>query len=142
DVAIVPLDRHLRAGLAAHGAQVVFPVLHGGAGEDGTLQGWLEVEGYPYVGCGVAASAIAMDKAAAKAIYRAHGMPVAADVIVTAAGPSPEQICALLGDDVVVKPSGQGSAIGVTFASGPSELAAGFDTAFAFDDRVLVEQRI
>src|SRR5439155_27192126 len=67
---------------ALEGVDVVFPLIHGTHGEDGTLQGLLELAGIPYVGCGVAASAIGMDKALMKTVFRAEGLPVAAFKVV------------------------------------------------------------
>ena len=124
---------------------VVFPVLHGPPGEDGTFQGYLEILGVPYVGSGVLSSACAMDKVVAKQIFRAYGLPVARDVIVhrdegkTVAA---RRIHEVLGQDVIVKPSSQGSAVGISFARDRQELEAALDRAFGYDERVLVEERI
>jgi D-alanine-D-alanine ligase len=139
------LDSEIGDALRKEDVNVVFPVLHGPPGEDGTLQGFLEILGLPYVGSGVQASACAMDKIVAKQIFRASGLPVARDVIVerceglaAAAG----RVRAVLGPDVVVKPCRQGSALGVQLQGQVTDLEAALERAFAYDNRVLVEERV
>ena len=115
---------------------VVFPVLHGPFGEDGTVQGLLELAGVPYVGAGVLASALCMDKDVFKAVLRDHGIPVT------------ENITLRLGDEprtpfgfpVFVKPARLGSSVGITKAHDDAELRAGVELAFAHDEKVLVER--
>jgi D-alanine-D-alanine ligase len=139
------LDPSIGEALTAAGVDVVFPVLHGPPGEDGTFQGFLEILGLPYVGSGVLASACAMDKVVAKQIFRAYGLPVARDRIVHRSGlkaEAAERILADLGGDVVVKPSCQGSSVGVAFAKNRTELEDALEKAFAYDERLLVEERI
>lgn len=124
---------------------VVFPVLHGPPGEDGTFQGFLEIMGIPYVGSGVSASAYAMDKIVAKQIFRTYGLPVAKDVVVCrneGTLTASRRVHELLGTDVVVKPSRQGSAVGVVFAKDLADLERAMNQAFSYDERVLVEERI
>ena len=128
------------------GCDVVFPAVHGRFGEDGCLQGMLEILGLPYVGSNVLASAMANDKAVSKACFRAVGVPVVEDILVTKrAHQTPEkQVFETLGKSVVVKPTCQGSAIGVSILKdleGPSDprLRTALEVAFSFDDRVLVE---
>ena len=107
------LDAALPEALRAHAADVVFPVCHGAVGEDGSLQGLLEVLGMPYVGSAVLASALAMDKTAARVHFAARGLPVAAGF--SARSPSEASaVVAALGPRVVVKPAAGGSALGVT----------------------------
>nr|WP_194241571.1 D-alanine--D-alanine ligase family protein [Galbitalea soli] len=123
---------------------VVFPILHGAWGEDGTLQGMLELIGLPYVGDGVLASAVAMDKHFAKVVFAQAGIPVAPGVTVTARGwaSDPEAAGAAidaLGWPVFVKPARAGSSVGVTRAESPAELPAAMATALAEDSKVLVE---
>lgn len=145
DVSLLELDERVGAALRGAGAEVVFPVLHGPPGEDGTFQGWLEIAGYPYVGSGVAASAYAMDKVVAKLLFRAAGFPVAADTVVDrreGIESAAERVVAHLGPRVVVKPRGQGSAIGVRFADGTRELVTVLKRSFDSVDRVLVERRV
>lgn len=140
DIRVLELDRHIAAAL--QGVDIVFPVLHGPPGEDGTFQGLLECLGIPYVGSGVLASACAMHKIVAKQIFRAFRIPVARDVIVhhsedlaTAA----HRVEHHLGFPVVVKPTSQGSAIGVTFAHTSDDLGKALVQAFIYDERVLIE---
>ena len=142
---ILELDGDIFDQLALNRVDVVFPVLHGPPGEDGTFQGFLETIGIPYVGSGVAASARAMDKIVAKHLFRDAGLPVARDAVVRRGPVRIDVVDGLferLGPRVVVKPARQGSSLGVGFASDPATLEQALEAAFAFDDRVLVEERI
>ena len=144
-VSLIELDSELPAKLISSSFDVVFPVLHGPVGEDGTVQGLFEILGIPYVGSGVLASACAMNKVVAKQIFRAFGLPVAREVIIDskqAVKDAVDQVVAALSANVVIKPVGQGSALGVAFADSPETLAQGLRDALAFGDRVLVEERI
>ncbi len=123
---------------------VVFPVLHGPYGEDGTVQGLLELAGVPYVGSGVLASAVAMDKAVAKVVLRAAGIDVAPFVAVRArdwaADPRPARTAAAeLGLPVFVKPARGGSSIGITRVAHADALPAAVEAALRHDPKVLVE---
>ena len=121
------VDQDAPMRLAEARPDVVFPALHGPPGEDGTVQGLLDILELPYVGGGVAASAAAMDKICAKAIFRRAGLPVADDVVILPGSDSEEaaaRITEALGDQVVIKPSGQGSAIGIARLPKPTEIAA------------------
>ncbi|MGH3318842.1 MAG: D-alanine--D-alanine ligase family protein [Streptosporangiaceae bacterium] len=131
--------------LRAAGVDVVFPALHGPLGEDGCLQGLLEYHRVPYVGSGVCASACANDKIVAKRLFRDAGLPIARDVTVRRGEDrkfAGDQVRAALGDDVVVKPARQGSAIGVQFAGDAEGLDTAMEDAFALDDALLVEERV
>jgi D-alanine-D-alanine ligase len=136
------LDATLPRALLDDIPDVVFPVLHGPPGEDGTVQGFLEIMGLPYVGSSVHASAAAMDKSLAKAVFRQAGLPILVDRVF-AAGTSIADACRdtknALGDRVVIKPLRQGSALGVTPVMNGGDLAAPFAKAFALGDGVLVE---
>ncbi len=139
------LDRDCAPALLAWRPDVVFPALHGPPGEDGTVQGLLALLGLPYVGSDVHASAVAMDKALAKQVFRASGLPLAAEVLVhddEDRGEAIERIRAALGSRVVVKPTRQGSALGVTLVDDAAGLHAALDAALALDTTVLVEERI
>jgi D-alanine-D-alanine ligase len=125
------------AAPAAFGeVDVVFPVLHGPFGEDGTVQGLLELAGIPYVGAGVLASALCMDKDVFKAVMRDHGIPVTRNVTLRngEAGSSP------FGFPVFVKPARLGSSVGISKAHDEAELAAAVALAFRHDEKVLVEE--
>lgn len=144
-VSLMELEEFVTDGLGASVADVVFPAFHGPPGEDGTFQGFLEILGLPYVGCGVLASACGQDKVVAKQLFRVRDLPVAADVVVyrdEGAAAGAERVRAALGDDVVVKPSSQGSALGVVFGDELVDLEAAIEQAFEYDRRVLVERRI
>lgn len=146
DVARLELDARLPASLASAAPDVVFPVVHGTVGEDGCLQGMLEVLGLAYVGSGVLASALGYDKVCAKGVFRAHGLPTAPDAIVVR-GEEPMRAAARvrekLGPAVVVKPNAQGSALGVT-RLGPAapllDVAAAIEQALCLGDAALCER--
>jgi D-alanine-D-alanine ligase len=143
NVVLLELNAEIGDALRTNETDVVFPVLHGPPGEDGTFQGFLETLGMPYVGSDVHGSACAMDKIVAKHLFRAAGLPVARDIIVQrAAGvvAGVERVMERLGVRVVVKPSRQGSALGVHFASERAELEAALKEAFSYDEQVLVEE--
>ena len=110
------LDVNLATRLVAEQPDVVFPITHGTLGEDGCLQGLLEVLNLPYVGCGVLASAVAANKPLAKQIWRERGLPVAPELVVTRGDDAQRAAWRArenLGAAVVVKPAQGGSAIGV-----------------------------
>ena len=129
------------------GVDVVFPVLHGPFGEDGTIQGLLELAGVPYVGSGVLASAAAMDKSVARVLLAAAGIPVTAAVVVRAArwakdeAGVTEQVRAL-GLPVFVKPARGGSSIGISRVADLAELAVAVEEALRCDPKVLVEAAV
>jgi D-alanine-D-alanine ligase len=126
---------------------VVFPILHGRFGEDGTVQGFLELLGLPYVGAGLLMSAIGMDKHTTKSILKAAGVPVVPWVAFTRSDLDRdrdlwERRVRSLGLPVFVKPARAGSSVGVSKVSEWSELDAALATAFAEDATVLVEQSV
>jgi D-alanine-D-alanine ligase len=145
NVVLLELDTSIGEALRDGGVEVVFPVLHGPPGEDGTFQGFLEILGLPYVGSAVHASACAMDKILAKHLFRNAGLPVARDTIIQRQGGASlaaKQAWETFGSQVVVKPSRQGSALGVRFPRELSEFEAALEEAFSYDERVLVEERV
>jgi D-alanine-D-alanine ligase len=115
---------------------VVFPVLHGPFGEDGTVQGFLELADVPYVGAGVTASALCMDKDLMKAVLRDSGIPVTRHVTVRAGQEAENPF----GYPVFVKPARLGSSVGITKARSHEELRAGVELAFRHDEKVLIEE--
>ena len=132
---------HLGDGLPI--GTVVFPALHGPFGEDGVLQGHLETLGVPYVGAGVLASAVCMDKGIAKSVLRDHGLPVAAWRLVGRSAWSTElmeEALAVLGLPIFVKPANLGSSIGVAKVSDAASLGDAVLSAFEFDDYVILEE--
>ena len=117
---------------------VVLPILHGPFGEDGTVQGLLELAGLPYVGAGVAASALCMDKDLFKAVLRDRGIPVARNVTVRD-GDVPEHPFPY---PVFVKPARLGSSVGISKVTDSSDLAAAVDLARRHDEKVLIEEGV
>ena len=142
DVTRFELDSVLAGALLAHAPDVVFPVCHGAVGEDGSLQGLLEVLGLPYVGSGVLASALAMDKPSARVHFAARGLPLAEARL--ARDPAEAgAILAALGPRLVVKPAAGGSALGVSrlaLGEDPGPLAAALEAALAHGACALVER--
>ena len=127
---------------------VIFPVLHGPFGEDGTVQGLLELAGVPYVGCGVLASSLAMDKIASKEIFIAHGLPVAPYRAVkrkrweTEPAAVIAELEAHLGYPMFVKPANLGSSVGVGRAGDRVELEAALAEAARYDRKLLIEAAV
>jgi D-alanine-D-alanine ligase len=130
------------AGGRTIGVDVVFPVLHGTFGEDGTVQGLFEMVGLPYVGSGVYASAVSMDKGHMKAALRVAGLPVADYAVVHAGRPVPEGMLDRLGLPVFVKPARGGSSIGISKVGSPAALADAISLAAQSDSKVLVEAAV
>ncbi|HTE16755.1 MAG TPA: D-alanine--D-alanine ligase, partial [Armatimonadota bacterium] len=121
------------------GIEVVFLTLHGGTGEDGTIQALLDLTGIPYVGSGHAASAVAMDKDLSKRLFRLAGIPTPNWLMAPADVSEAE---AHLGFPLVVKPNKQGSTVGLTVVRAPEQLQPAIDEAFRHDDEVILEQFI
>jgi D-alanine-D-alanine ligase len=130
------------------GVDVVFPILHGPFGEDGTVQGLFELADLPYVGSGVLASALAMDKAMAKVVLAQAGLPQAPYLVVPERDwrADPDRVAAQVGGrlayPVFTKPARLGSSIGISKVKTPDGLAAGLADAFAHDTKALVEQGV
>lgn len=124
---------------------VVFPLLHGPMGEDGTVQGLLEQAGVPYIGAGVLGSAVAMDKAVAKDVLAANGIPQARWLAFRNSdlGELPlDEIIQELGLPCFVKPANLGSSVGVSKAHDREELARALELAFSYDEWVVVEEAV
>ena len=121
---------------AVRQTDVVFLALHGGAGEDGRLQALLDLVGIPYTGSGYVGSALAMDKVLSKLLFERVGIPTPAWCTAPA---DPQTVATAVGFPAVVKPSKQGSTVGLTVVRRPEELDAAVETAFRFDDEVLIE---
>jgi D-alanine-D-alanine ligase len=129
------------------GIEIVFPVLHGPYGEDGTIQGLLEIADIPFVGSGVLASAVAMDKSFAKPIFAAHGINVAEGLVIRASDwksniESISAEVATLGYPVFVKPARGGSSRGTTKVKSAQQLAAAVEEAHRFDPKAMVENAV
>ena len=131
------------ATLKEQGFDRVFNILHGRGGEDGTMQGLLEQIGIPYTGCGVMTSALTMDKMRTKMLWKAFGLPVAEMEIVTVenrANLNPESVVKKLGLPLMVKPSLEGSSVGLTKVKAIEDLESAVDFALKFDRTVLIEE--
>ena len=124
------------------GIDVVFPVLHGTFGEDGTVQGLLELAGLPYVGAGVLGSAAAMDKEVTKRLLRERGLPVAEFVVLARGEHNLDDICSRLPFPMFVKPANLGSSVGISKVKTREELARAIEFAGQFDRKILVERGI
>ena len=121
------------------GIDVVFPVLHGTFGEDGTVQGLLELADLPYVGAGVLASSISMDKEMMKRVAAARGLPVVEYVVVRG---SETPNCGTFDFPVFVKPANLGSSVGISKAKNCDELKAALELARSYDRKIIVERGI
>lgn len=135
----IDVDVSLPLKLRARNVQLAFLALHGRGGEDGTVQGLLEIMGIPYTGSGVRASAMGMNKAVTKAFVRMHGIPVAPGVVLqrTVTRTMPP-----LSRPLVVKPANEGSTVGVSVVRKPSQWTRALKRAFEHDHEVLVESFI
>jgi D-alanine-D-alanine ligase len=120
-------------------ADVLFLALHGGQGEDGTLQALLDLTSVPYTGSGHLASALAMDKDLSKHLFRAAGVPTPDWLM---APVTEDEVRAALGFPVIVKPSKQGSTVGLSVVKQPGELQPAIEMAFEHDDEVMIERFI
>ena len=132
----------------AEGVDVIIPILHGPMGEDGTIQGMLELAGVPYIGSGVLGSAVAMDKAMTKTILERAGIPQLPWLLVTRSEwrKDPTTVAAkiveTLGFPCFVKPANLGSSVGITKVKSPGDLSAAMDLAAHHDRRIVIEQGI
>jgi D-alanine-D-alanine ligase len=140
-----PLQRVVVSGLSL---DVVFPVLHGPYGEDGTVQGLLELANVPYVGAGVLASAVGMDKATMKLVFAAKGLPICDyEVVLKRDWQHDERgimntVATRLGFPVFVKPANLGSSVGISKAKHATELRAAINLAAEFDRKVVIESAV
>ncbi len=138
----------LRVGNDEFGFDVVFPVLHGPYGEDGTIQGMFETCNVPYVGCGVLGSALAMDKDLTKQVVASTGVATPRWLTIRHHEWDEDpalcvgEVTRALGLPVFVKPSAQGSSIGISKVTGESQLKEAISNAFRYDDKVLVEHAV
>ncbi|HEX7405075.1 MAG TPA: D-alanine--D-alanine ligase family protein [Candidatus Nanopelagicaceae bacterium] len=126
---------------------LIFPMLHGPYGEDGTIQGFCEIANVPYVGSGVLASAVAMDKSFAKSIFAAHGIKVAEGIVITVEQwernrQACETLISALQYPFFVKPARGGSSRGTSKVKTSAELAAAIDEAHRFDRKAVVEEAV
>jgi D-alanine-D-alanine ligase len=137
----IDVGRDLGDRLAEEKIDAAFVCLHGRYGEDGAVQGLLELMGIPYTGSGVLASALAMDKVFAKKIFAASGLTIT-PYAVFRKGDSPEISKLPFGLPVVIKPSREGSSVGVSIVKMAEDLPKALETAFSYDDDILVEKYV
>jgi len=140
DVVAIDAGPDICSSLTTNAIQIAFLALHGGTGENGSIQGMLEVLGIPYTGSGVLASALAMDKEVSKKIFLHHGIPVPPHIVTILPSVDMPDIAFPL--PWVVKPAAEGSSIGVSIVRQKSDLSNAIDSAGAFGSRVLIEQYI
>ena len=137
-----------RSASAGKTLDVIFPVLHGPYGEDGTIQGLLELSGIPYVGAGVLGSAVGMDKDAMKRIFISRGLPVVPYICILRSNwerdpaGTQREVEAQLSYPMFAKPANMGSSVGISKIHGPDEFAAALDEAARFDRRLIIEQGV
>lgn len=142
----VDLDENIVQNLLTINPDVVFIALHGKFGEDGTVQGLLEILGLPYTGSGVMASALGINKAMSKKVFKATGIDTPAYLVVSAeeyregGNRIHEDVIAAIGTPLVIKPSCEGSTIGMSMVRKASELPEAFEKAFLCGSEVIVEQ--
>jgi D-alanine-D-alanine ligase len=142
DAVPIFVDRDVDVALRQERIGVAFIALHGRWGEDGSIQGLLEMMGIPYTGSDVLASALAMHKGKAKELFRLHNLPTPAYYTYTPSDGAPVAVHGDFGFPCVVKPICEGSSVGVTICATPDELVAAIEHALRFDDEVLVERFI
>ena len=145
---IMTIERGNTPSITGLALDVVFPVLHGPYGEDGTVQGLLELANIPYVGAGVLSSAVGMDKAVAKLVFAARGLPQTNYLVVLRnewmASPEPikKDVATRLGYPVFVKPANLGSSVGISKAKSAADLPAAIDLAAEFDRKIVIEAAV
>jgi len=147
DTATSALERREPSDLSGRfGVDVFFPIVHGTQGEDGALQGLLEMAGAPYVGCGVLGSAIGMDKDVSKRLLRDAGLPIVDFIVARAGGVNgaalAHRVEVELGYPCFVKPANLGSSVGVSKVRTAAELPGALDEAFRYDRKLVIERGI
>jgi len=140
DVVEIDVGYDVDQRLRQEGAEVVFPVLHGKWGEDGSIQGLLECMGLPYAGPSVSAAALTMDKVATLQLLRGEGLPVPAGLVVDRTALEAGLPALPFDLPAIVKPVREGSSYGITRVTEAGQLYAAVEQALALDDRVLVEE--
>ncbi len=146
---VAPAEKSLALPISETGPlDVIFPVLHGPLGEDGTVQGFLELVGLPYVGAGVVGSAVGMDKAICKDIFKAHGLPIVPHRVFLRRQwqANPDSVLAAceaaLEYPVFVKPANLGSSVGINKATDSASLRSALSEAALYDRKLVVEQGV
>ena len=146
--ALLTVERGNSAVVSGSALDVVFPILHGPYGEDGTVQGLLELANIPYVGAGVLASSVGMDKAVMKLVFTARGLPIVDYEVVLKRDWRRDHRAVLntvvnrLGFPVFVKPANLGSSVGISKAKHATELKSAIDLAGEFDRKIVIEAAV
>ena len=143
DAVAVDVGRDVGEQLRKSGIEVAFNGLHGKFGEDGAIQGLLKILGIPATGSGILASAMGMNKIISKTVFKAYGLHVGPFMVVSAGDKEPLTTAQMeLGFPLVVKPSSEGSSVGVSVVNTADELAPAVKLAFSYDREVLIEKYI
>ena len=143
DAVAVDVGRDVGEQLRKSGVEVAFNGLHGKFGEDGAIQGMLEILGIPATGSGILASAMGMNKIISKTVFKAYGLHVGPFMVVSVGDKEPLTTAQMeLGFPLVVKPSSEGSSVGVSVVNTGDELAPAVKLAFSYDREVLIEKYI
>ena len=142
NVSKLDVDRDIALRLAKEKIDLAFIALHGKLGEDGTIQGLLEIMGIPYTGSGVLASALALDKTYTKKVFAYHNLPMAKYKVLEKRVETPGDILGELDYPVIVKPAREGSTIGVTIVRESKGLDSAINLAFGYGDKIIIEQFI
>lgn len=141
-------EEHFRTTIDAHGLDVCFPVVHGPFGEDGTLQGLFELANVAYVGSGVLGSAASMDKAIAKSLFTANGLPIVKHKVITSTEWENNQanllkdIAKSLRYPIFIKPANLGSSVGISKAADTDSLYEGVELARRYDHKIIIEEAV
>lgn len=139
---LIDVDQQIARTLAEKKVEVAYIALHGKYGEDGCIQGLLELMGVPYTGCRVAASALTMNKALTKSVLKDAGLPVIDSVVIKAGTVNGKPVDIGLSYPVMVKPINEGSSIGMSKVNKAEDLKDALKTAFKYSDEVMVEQYV
>lgn len=142
NVSKLDVDRDIALRLAKERIDLAFIALHGKLGEDGTIQGLLEMMGIPYTGSGVLASALALDKVYTKKVFSYHNLPMAKYKVLEKRVETPDDILGELDYPVIVKPAREGSTIGVSIVQESNGLDSAINIAFGYGDKILIEEYI
>ncbi len=136
------VDRDIASRLAGEGIDLAFIALHGKMGEDGTIQGLLEMMGIPYTGSGVLASALALDKVYTKKVFSYHNLPMAKYKVLEKKVETPGDILGEMDYPVIIKPAREGSTIGVSIVREANGLDGAISLAFGYGDKIIIEEYI
>jgi D-alanine-D-alanine ligase len=140
---LIDVARDVAEVIRTTGIEIAFNALHGKFGEDGAIQGLLEIEGIPYTGSGILASAVGMNKILSKLLFKAHNLLVGPYLVLDAQKRERvNEVPSIIACPLVVKPSSEGSSVGVSLVYNTEELAPAVDLAFQYDHEILIEKYI